>query len=423
MPLRRFASIGLLLFLAYRGLWRSPIAFAMLVLAVAAGESFQIPNTANIAGYDAELLSQGVSSGAGDVRARPRKDPHFKDADLLAARIAKLQGVRAAVPVLALPGAIGVGGRWISTPVIGVDADAPRKPFRVPGGAPLARGDRDGIYIGQSLAERLGIRIGDRADVRVILDMAAEVPAALSSGAAAPALPTALATNGAQPPGKRSLGGYSMTLRGVLRGVFSADEVIVVDRQFLIDEIGTPGAASLVLVYSDAPAAAVPLAREVERAFPEVEARAWSEDSAFLGAAIQANRALNAIASAMAMIGVAIPVWALLYVSVAQRRREIGLYGALGFGAGEVFAIFLLQAFVVGALGVSFGALGGYGLVRWFDAHPLFHNDSFVIHPVLSAAALARSMGIILATTVVAGVYPALRAARTDPARALRGLV
>ena len=63
MQRRRRAQVGLFLFLAYKGLLKSPITFVMLVLAVAAGESFQIPNTANLAGYEAEVsIEAGESS-------------------------------------------------------------------------------------------------------------------------------------------------------------------------------------------------------------------------------------------------------------------------------------------------------------------------------------------------------------------------
>lgn len=420
MPPRSRASLGLLLFLAYKGLLRSPIASAMLVLAVAAGESFQIPNTANLAGYEAELLAQGVSQGAGEVRVRPRSGPHFEGGDALSARLAKVESVRAAVPVLTLPGAIGIGGRWVSTPVLGIDADAPRRPFRIEeGGALLAAGERDGILIGGGLASRMRLKVGDRLDLRVILDMTAAPPAVPSASASAPAAaPPAIANRHAP----RGNGAYSVTVRGIARGALLADEVVFVDRRFLTEEAGTPGAASLIHIHTGAPAAADGLARDLERTFPEVEALTWVEDSVFLGSAIQGNRALNAISSAMAMIGVAIPVWALLFVTVHQRRREIGLYGALGFGARRVFAIFFLQALVVGVLGVALGALGGYALVRWFIAHPIFQNDSFVIRPVLSPGAILQSVGTILGTTLAAGVYPALRAARIDPARALREL-
>lgn len=443
------------------------MTFVMLVLAVAAGESFQIPNTANLAGYEAELMAEGVSRGAGEVRLRPKSGAHFENTEEMVARISQVKGVVAAVPILILPGAIGKNGRWVSAPVVGIDAKAPNKPFRVPTGAALVEGDRESIFVGGSLAGRAGITDGDPIRVQVILDMASTPPQALSAGAPSAGAPSAGANaqgaslqnvpaqsasgqgipaqgapaqsasssgapgknaDRASPPaaadlptGKRPMGSYSMRVAGIARGALFADEVAIVDRRFLMEEAGTPGAASLIHVHTGSPGGAAELARELSRMFPDVEARTWEEDSAFLGSAIDGNRALNAISSAMAMIGVAIPVWALLFVSVSQRRREIGLYGALGLGASRVFAIFLMQALVVGALGVALGALFGYGLVRWFWAHPIFQNDSFVIRPVLSAEALARSAGIILLTTLAAGIYPALRAARVDPARALRG--
>ncbi|MFO0758663.1 MAG: hypothetical protein U0359_19370 [Byssovorax sp.] len=55
--------LGLLGFLAVRGLVQRKLDLVLMVGAVAAGMSFQIPNAANLAGYvEAELIAQGVSS-------------------------------------------------------------------------------------------------------------------------------------------------------------------------------------------------------------------------------------------------------------------------------------------------------------------------------------------------------------------------
>ena len=61
-----------LLFLARKNLGASRWTTALLVAAVAAGVGFQIPNAANMAGYERELLREGISAGHGDVRVRPR---------------------------------------------------------------------------------------------------------------------------------------------------------------------------------------------------------------------------------------------------------------------------------------------------------------------------------------------------------------
>jgi ABC-type lipoprotein release transport system permease subunit len=289
-------------------------------------------------------------------------------------------------------------------------------PYRLAEGRALPPGALGALLLGGQLATRLAVAPGARVDLRVILELGRaggqeRLPLSASASPASPA-----------PPGPRALGAYAMEVAGIVRGAFTADEAVVVDRGFLSAELGEPDAATLLVVRSDAPFEAEALARRIEVALPEVEARAWAADSAFLGSAIQGNRALNAISSAMAMVGVAIPVWALLYVAVTRRRREIGLYGALGFSAREVFALFLMHALVVGLAGVALGAAAGVGLVRWFSAHPIFADASFAIRPALAPAALLRSSAIILGTTVAAGVVPALRAARVDPARVLRGL-
>jgi ABC-type lipoprotein release transport system permease subunit len=389
----------LLVFLAMRGLLQRKLDLVILVGAVAAGVSFQIPNTGNLAGYEAELIAQGVSSGAGDVRLRPREGARFVDGDGLARKVAAYPEVHDAIPLLFLPGAIGAKGRWLSAPVLGVDDASPRKPYRPPEGHTLGVDDGGRMLLGSSLASRLRVGVGERVELRVILDTA---------------------------PGRGDravgLGVFSMEVAGIMRGVFTADEVVVVDRSFLGRAAQEPGAASMVLVYSDRPGEARALASRLAADLPEVEALAWLDDSPFLGSAVKGNRVLNGISSAMAMVGVAIPVWAVLYLRVTQRRREIGLLAALGFAQRELFLIFLLEALMVGLLGVALGALGGWALVRWFVAHPIYQAAGFTIRPLLSVAALLRATGVILSTTLVAGAYPAFRAARTDPARELRGL-
>ena len=92
---------------ATKGLLRSRLTTALLVIAVAAGVGLQIPNSANLRGYTANLFDEATSAGFGDVRVQHAREPILDDADALASDLAGLPGVRGAVPVLSLPGAIG----------------------------------------------------------------------------------------------------------------------------------------------------------------------------------------------------------------------------------------------------------------------------------------------------------------------------
>src|SRR6185369_12340174 len=102
--------------------------------------------------------------------------------------------------------------------------------------------------------------------------------------------------------------------------------------------------------------------------------------------------------------------------------RQIGLLTAMGWSRADLFVTFLLQALILGAAGLLVGGVIAVSLVRSLVAHPIFNWQGFVVRPVLAATDLAWTAGAILATAIVAGSYPAWRAARLDPSRILRGI-
>src|SRR5262245_30530557 len=113
--------LALLVFVATRGLLRSRLTTALLVLAVAAGVGLQIPNTANLLGYTSSMFEEATSRGFGDVRVEAAEEPIIDEGDILAKDLAVLPGVRAAVPIVSLPGALIVRGRGHVSELHGID--------------------------------------------------------------------------------------------------------------------------------------------------------------------------------------------------------------------------------------------------------------------------------------------------------------
>ncbi|UQA61191.1 ABC transporter permease [Polyangium aurulentum] len=392
--------LGPLVFLARRSLLGSRRTFVLLVLAVAAGAGFQIPNTANLAGFSAALIEEELRRGAGDVRVQPRKEPHFEDGDAAAARIADAAGpcVRATVPVLVLPGAAGTGGRFQGALIYGLDfpGDPELRPFHLTSGALLARGDTTGVLIGTSLATRVGAKVGDAVDLRVIF-----------GGVSAES-------------GRENVGRYAMTVRGLVAGSAGAYRSVFVDRSFLAEKAGAPRAASAVLVHLDDHFAASAVAVRLDERLSDAHAVGWKEDDPYLPNYLDANRTVNGVSYAMVIAAISIPVWALLYIHVLGRRREIGILAALGFAQREIFVIFSMQALAVALFGLVFGSALGAALIAYFQARPIFSWEALVVRPALSLGVLVVPCLAVLATTLLAGTWPAWRAARTDPARVLR---
>jgi putative ABC transport system permease protein len=114
-----------------------------------------------------------------------------------------------------------------------------------------------------------------------------------------------------------------------------------------------------------------------------------------------------------------------LLMAVLERYQEIGICKAIGASQGDLVVLFLTEAGIIGLLGgvggLMLGRLVSYGLevaVRIYARHQgaVAPPDVFAFPAWL----LAGTVLFALVVSVVAGVYPALLAARVDPIRALR---
>ncbi len=141
-----------------------------------------------------------------------------------------------------------------------------------------------------------------------------------------------------------------------------------------------------------------------------------SQPSAALAARADAQSALNGLflgLGAVALLVGGVGVANIMVISVLERRSEIGLRRALGATKGNVRTQFLLEAILLallgGAVGVAVGTLATaiYATVKHW---------AIIVPPL----AWAGGFGAAIAIGAIAGLLPALRAARLSPTDALR---
>jgi putative ABC transport system permease protein len=141
-----------------------------------------------------------------------------------------------------------------------------------------------------------------------------------------------------------------------------------------------------------------------------------SSQQSLLATATSTDRTLTVLLGGVAGISLLVGglgVMNIMLVSVTERIREIGLRKALGATPAAVRRQFLLEA---SSLGLTGGLLGlGLGVVGAVVL-PHFLNQPVLISPIAAVAAVS----VALLIGIVAGVYPASRAARLAPIDALR---
>jgi putative ABC transport system permease protein len=141
-----------------------------------------------------------------------------------------------------------------------------------------------------------------------------------------------------------------------------------------------------------------------------------SQPSAALTARAEAQGALNGLflgLGAVSLLVGAVGVANIMIISVLERRSEIGLRRALGATKGNIRTQFLSEAILLALLGGSVGVTLGV-LATAIYAHTKHWTT------VIPTLAWTGGLGAALAIGAIAGLLPAIRAARLSPTESLR---
>ncbi len=122
---------------------------------------------------------------------------------------------------------------------------------------------------------------------------------------------------------------------------------------------------------------------------------------------------LASIFGGLAALLAAAGIYGLLAYAVTQRRREIGIRIALGARPGAIGRMIGAQALLMAGVGAVLGIAAAIPAARWIGS--LLYNV-----PPADGFSLGAAVVFVLLVSVAATMVPSIRAARVDPAVALR---
>ncbi len=239
---------------------------------------------------------------------------------------------------------------------------------------------------------------------------------------------SALFATGSDPLGKQiQLGSSEFTVVGLLAskgssGLSNQDAVAIAPYTAVQDQLtGESQSFSELLVQGKSSSTLSLAESEVKSTLASLNDTTVADlpftviDSAsLLSTATSSSKTFTALlgwVAAVSLLVGAIGVMNIMLVTVTERTREIGIRKAIGARKGVVLTQFLIESTVISFLGGICGAIAGI-----LVSH--FRIDG--VTPVLASYSIPLALGVAIFVGIVAGFYPAYRAASLRPIDALR---
>jgi ABC-type lipoprotein release transport system permease subunit len=322
--------------------------------------------------------------------------------DALVAQAKALPEVKAAAPVLWASSVLSTRDESTDLKLFGIDTEsAIYDPFRqaMVAGEFLTPDDRSGILISKSLADSLGMGVGDKVNLAVVN------------------------ANG-EPDDS------PFTVRGLFQtGFFTYDDGAVLMPLSKAQAVtATDGHASAIVVLLNKKEDSEKVATALQS--PGVTPFTYLKlNEAFLQT-LESAMGFYVILYGIVILVVAVIIANTLLMAVFERVREMGILAALGMKGRQVATMFLLEATILGVIGVVLGILLGCAIVAYLVKVGIPIGDSAsVVKGIAMGTTMYASFDVraiaslslwTLLITLLASLYPARYASRLEPVEALR---
>lgn len=217
------------------------------------------------------------------------------------------------------------------------------------------------------------------------------------------------------------INGHSFKITGVLEPTGSQDDGIIFISLAQAQELfGKPGQLSLIEVSAlcyDCPIDEI--VRQTSEKLPGAKVTAIKQ---VIESKMEAMHRFEhfslGVSEIILFVGMLI-VFTNMTASVNERRREIGVFRAIGFRQTHIMKIILTEALLTSSIAGIFGYFIGYGASRL--VLPFITMNEQIVLPIYGDL-LGFAVSLAAVIGVIAGIYPAFKASRLDPSVALKAL-
>lgn len=382
------------LFLAMKDMYKRRRETIMVILAITIGVVGPLFTTALNNGMQDAFVGNTVNVYTGHMQIQPNTgDSNISQSESVLSKVSGIKGIVGAAPRLI--GGVDIESRTekMGISIFGVKPSLEEKASTLSKtlekGEFLDDSDRYELLIGTSLSEVMKIDVGD----------------------------TVILTN-------QDKQDKEFRVKGIIStGTFELDRYAIIATYAIVKEFLSKDEANNIIIRLENPddSPNFKLILQKETTLPNV--KTWQELSAGMAGMIETFGVISMMTSGVSVFVAAIAISLIIYTTVRNKIRQIGVLKAIGARGEMILRIYLAEALFIGIIGTSLGTIIGLFLIQGMQQNPLIMTPEYgmklVIRPWITINSIMAADLSILITCIVGGIYPAIIAARTNIIKAI----
>lgn len=377
-----------ILFYAMKEIKKNKKAFAFIIIAIALSTANIIVITGLLDGVNDNLIEKAIGTSSAHLSIYPNDmDRYIEGLGIKEKKMDGIQEIAAYSPRINAGGTISYEDKSKSIRIMALDPSKENKVTtiltKIDSGKTL--GNKNEILVSYRVANDLKMKVGDQASI--------------------------LFENGNTAVFK---------INGIMRTGTSMDSnTVVMNFEDAQGHLGLNNKASIIMIKLFDKNQATQFKSRISQELGVQKVKDWKQEVESIIGTAQTFRGMADVINAVGLFASAVSVGVILYITVLYKRRQIGILKAIGLKESQVLSLYVIQAALIGSIGVVLGDVIGYAGTKFLEAHPFVDPVVGNMAPKFYPYLIYDASVVSLIAVILASLYPAFLAARMNIIKAI----